>query len=271
MYSSTIVGYVHGYGKEQCWNWAMSLKAHYTGDVVVIASNIINETYEWFKSLGFTVYTHVAEPHTAPVVTRFLYLWKLIEMGKIKTDYVMMSDVKDVVFQADLSKWFNESDNWAQGTFGCENVTYEDEAWGRDNLIRSFPHEYERLKGCEILNAGTFSASRTLMERICKMVYLLSVHNPIKNPDQAALNVLVQSGLLDDWNIDEATIDMPYAIQIGTTFDPTKKLKQIIPLDGIGWDENGIVNNNRIPYYIVHQYDRNPTLKALIDKRFTTA
>ena len=265
--SSTVVGYVQHYGKKEMWNWAMSLKQYYTGDVVVIASDITNDTYEWLKGLGFTVYNHVAEP-TAAVVTRFLYTWKLIEMGKITTDWVMMCDVKDVVFQDDVLEYHREFDDigctWVAGV---ENVTYENEPWGKQNLQQSFPHCWNSMKNAEIVNAGTFSAQREVMADLCKLIYHMSINNRVRNPDQAALNVLWNTGFTSG---NTCSLMSQYAVQIGTTADPTKVLPQIRPLN-LSWDHDGTVYTEKDFYCIVHQYDRNPELKSLIDKRYQNA
>lgn len=267
MPNSTIVGYVQHYDKRQMWNWAHSLKAHYTGNVVVIASDISQETYEWItKTMGFTCYTHMAHS-TAAVVTRFLYMWKLIEMGKIKTDWVMMSDVKDVVFQDDLAKFYDNQigNDWVAGG---ENVRYEDEPWGRDNLAQSFPHEYEGLKDYEIINAGTFSAYHRIMMEICRFVYHMSVGNRVHNPDQAALNVFLRHSAIEPMGRVYSIRDR-YAIQCGTVLDPTKNLTQMNASNPIVQDDGTVLSPFGTPYYIVHQYDRHNQLKQIIDQRYS--
>lgn len=264
---TTVVGYIDSYGKEQCWNWAMSLKQFYTGKVVIIATRISQETYDWLKSLGFEVYTHL--PHgTAPVVTRFLYMWKLIEMGKIDSEWVIMSDVKDVVFQDDLENYFAY-------LYGChivggpENVLYKDEPWGAENMQASFPYNWDAMKDREIINAGTFAAHLWEMRELCMLVWYMSLGcDRVHNPDQAALNIILNTELYRS-RVFMASIDEHrYAIQIGTTFDPNKKLQQVTSLNGIAWDADGYVGNGVGHYCIVHQYDRNPELKALIDARY---
>lgn len=265
--SSTVVGYVQKYGKKEMWNWAMSLKKHYTGNVVVIACEIEQDAYDWLKSLGFTVYVHPPS-NTAAVVTRFLYLYKLIENGKITSEWVMMCDVKDVIFQDDVLEYHKEfEDINCSWVAGGENVKYEDEPWGRENLQQSFPHSWETMKNAEIINAGTFSARTEVMADICKLVYYMCLNNRIHNSDQAALNVLWQTGIMPR---STCSIMNQYAIQLGTTADPTKPLKQI--KEGIvQWDDNGLVYNaQKDPYCIIHQYDRVPELKALIDARYST-
>jgi hypothetical protein len=265
--SSTVVGYIQGYGKEQCWNWAMSLKRHYRGDVVVMASQITQETYDWLTGLGFTVYTHTPQ-NTLPVVTRFLVLWQLIQQNKIADGWVMLSDVKDVVFQADLDLLFRRA-RFNKWVGGGENVRYKDEPWGRENLSYSFPHAYQQLETMQIINAGTFAARTDLMAEICMLVYYMSLGSQVRNPDQAALNVLLRTGPFSDcgWVYG---IDDDYAIQIGTTMDPNKKLPQIIE-----FEENTAVltmsalcNKEGEPYHIVHQYDRNSLLKEMFDSMY---
>jgi hypothetical protein len=267
MRANSVVGYIQGYGIPQIRNWALSLNKHFTGRKIVIGCALSPETITWLESMQFEVYTHQPEP-TAPVVTRFLYLWKMIEQGHFKPyEWITMSDVKDVVFQGDLNIWFDNCDSLFIG--GDENVVYAEEPWGRENLITSYPYAYEKMHDKLIINAGTFSARVSVMGDICKLVYLMSINNKLGNPDQAALNVLLRSnGLLDTDRFEFLGVDSDYAIQIGTTFDPSKKLKQVIPLDDITF-ENGTVKIDSVPFIIVHQYDRNPTLKAQIDKLYT--
>lgn len=264
MSNCTVVGYIQNYDKPQIWNWAMSLKRHFTGDVVVLATGLSADTYQWLKGLGFTVYTHGPES-SAAVVTRFLYLWKLIEMGKVKTPWVMMSDVKDVIFQTDLEEQCTLSSPTIMA--GGENVTYENEAWGRDNLKRSFPYVYDSLKNQEILNAGTFCGTVKEVSDLCQFVYHMSLNNPVHNPDQAALNVVLRSRPFQDI-VMVKPITSNYAIQLGTSFDPTKKIPQIRPIDAITFDGGIVENESGLPYCIVHQYDRNFALNSAITERF---
>jgi hypothetical protein len=120
----------------------------------------------------------------------------------------------------------------------------------------------------EILNAGTFSASTKLMKDICQFVYLMSLGCRIHNPDQAALNIILRSSIFSDL-LAVCGIDNLYAIQMGTSFDSSKPFpKQILPVDDIKWDDKGVVSNRGDPYFIVHQYDRVPELKKLIDERY---
>jgi hypothetical protein len=261
---STIVGYIDSYGKEHCWNWAQSIKASgYSGNVVIIATRISQETKEWLNSLGFTVYLHNPHPKIVPVVIRFLYLSQLIRQGKINTEWVMLSDVKDVVFQRNLDEFY-EGRDCEIGVFSEENVLYKDEPWGAQNMQMSFPYSWENMKDVPIVNAGTFSADLNSMANICETVFYMSLGSPVHNPDQAALNIVVRA-FHSDMNFG---IDTEYAIQIGTTFDSTKQLIQIRDLSSVTWNEDGVVSYNHMPYYIVHQYDRNPELKRLINNRY---
>lgn len=262
---STIVGYIDGYDQSMCWNWVKSLhRCNYTGHIVVIACRVRQETVDWLKSQGITVYTHEPMGAVAPVVTRFYVLWKLIEDKKINSFFVMMSDVKDIIFQTNLEKFLLTEDSIIVGT---ENVRYKDEPWGMNNLKSSFPSTYPTLSNFDIINAGSFTARTHLMMDICKLVFLLSINNRVPNPDQAALNVLLRSEPFAG-KLRCCTVRDNYAIQIGTTFDPTKNLKQIIPLTGIRVRGGPISNPDGVPYTIVHQYDRNPEMIAYVKETY---
>ena len=264
----TIVGYIDSYGIPECKNWLYSIKkSGFTGNIVLIACRVSSETVGWFKAHGVKVFVHEPMTPLAPVVARFYILWRLLEEKLISepTYFVMLSDVKDVIFQKNLEDVLSDYDHVVVGT---ENVRYNDEPWGIDNLAQSFPLMLDTLGNQDICNAGTFTARWSYMRDICKMVFCMSVNSKIHNPDQAALNVVLRNTWFDH-HVTYSTVEQDYAIQIGTTFDPRKNLKQIVPLDGIGWDNGGIVHNAKgESYCIVHQYDRNPELKKLIDERY---
>lgn len=270
--NSTIVGYIQNYSIEHCNNWAKSIRVSgYEGNVVVIAIDVDAATVTWLKEFGFTVYEFAAIPDCAPVVLRFICLAKLIRERFITTDWVMMCDVRDVIFQKSaytLDKYvFGMESEWTQFIGSLENVTYENEPWGRDNLLMSFPFMRQTMKDWPIINAGTFSARLYTMAGICETVFNMSYGNRVVNPDQAALNVLLHSGLIK--YIGYGPVDYEYAIQCGTTLDPSKPLKQLNPIDWNPIRADGVVvNRGGTPYHIVHQYDRNPTLKALINAKY---
>lgn len=87
--------------------------------------------------------------------------------------------------------------------------------------------------------------------------------------DQAALNVLINSYPYKDVTRFTAANEA-WAAQLGTTADPNKinefrpHLREGEPIlkDGLVCTEHGT------PFYLVHQYDRVPEWKSLIDAKY---
>lgn len=273
MLRDAVIGYVDGYGIPQIKNWVNSLvRSGFEGDKLMIWQHTSKETLEWLTEKGFQLVTHQFGSHCAPVVARFVVQHHLFSQKVREWRYVVATDVKDVVFQKDPTQHLRDLEKHSLINFdgviiaGSENVIYEDEAWGRDNMQRSFPFAYSTMKDKVILNAGTLAGTPDILAQLFMQVFLLSLNNPVHNPDQAALNVLLRMTPFKKY-LNAQTNSSGWCAQLGTNLDPTKKFDNIEPLPR--WLEDGtVVTASGYPFYLVHQYDRVPGLKELIDRKY---
>jgi hypothetical protein len=273
-----ILGYIHNYGPSQCWNWVRSLElSGFSGDIVMLVGDCTKETVEWLRSRNIKVFGYEAPygnfvntlPHAA-VVSRFYMANQFLNMNRGIYDWVMLSDVKDVIFQRNPADFWNDCSSSFNGEWiiaACEDLLYRDEPWGNENMKQSFPEAYNIMKREPIYNAGTLSGTVKIMEDFFLKVFLLCKHNPIHNPDQSAVNILLET--YDPYYTDHSD---PWACQLGTSMDPLKwdNFKKNFLADPPKYNpETGIVTTaDDKPYVIVHQYDRIPILRDLINERY---
>lgn len=270
-----VIGAISGYNYDKIEPWVVSLeKSGFSGQKAMIVYSSDQKTMDKLKEKGFIVFGVNGTPNNHIVVDRFLRLWQVLSLDDNYKKYkrIITTDVKDVIFQSDPSKWLDSNLQWPNRiNVGSECIEYQHEPWGNQNMIDSFPDVYEQMKSKTIYNCGTIAGYTDTMKDLFLNIYLLSKDNPrIHNADQAALNVLLS---LEPYaNIAQLNKqESGWAVQLGTTNDPTK-IKEFLPYlkEDMPWlDQNDtFILKNGTPYCLVHQYDRVPELKELIENKY---
>jgi hypothetical protein len=276
-----VIGAITGYNFDTIRPWVHSLDSSgFTGHKVVICYNIDYVTCDELTKRGYTVFGFQRNEETLSleypkkdfsiVVDRFLHIWHFLsKFDDIR--YIVATDVKDVIFQTNPSEWLES--NFTEGILASqESIRYCDEDWGRNNLIRSFGESiYERYKKEMIHNAGVIAGSRDYFLDLCLNIYLICNGMPGRidgggGPDQAAYNLILNSGAYKDCTYSVES-EEGWAAQLGTVAnslykDKTTALCPMMTQDGIVLTQSGK------PFTIVHQYDRIPELKSLIEQKF---
>ncbi len=283
-----VVGCITNYGWEQIKCWVNSLdQSGFDGLKVMICYNTDYSVAEELSKRGYTIFAfskndeqqrlEYTKENFNIVVDRFLHISYFLGRlsNKEQYRYVIATDVKDVVFQRNPSKWIEENIGDKQLNVGCESLRYKDEPWGKQNMFLSYgPLLYEKMQDNLIFNAGTISGKFEAFVDLCMNVYLASLGAPQHvpgggGPDQAALNILLNLKPYKDitkFNMSEDG----YAAQLGTTADP-KRIEQDRPnlvepeptfVDG------EVCTSKGIPFTIVHQYDRVPEWKKAIEEKY---
>jgi hypothetical protein len=286
-----VVGAITGYKWEQIKYWVNSLEASgYTGAKAVIAYNVDYDTLAELDKRGFALLCfskddankRVTYPNKdfSIVVDRFLHYYLMIDnpANREKFRFILATDVRDVVFQMNPSKYLDAVDMRAvQLLVSSEGIAYENEPWGANNLLQSFgPLMYEKHKLNTIINCGVLAGRFDTFMGLSKTIYLLSQgtvqHVPGGGgPDQAALNLLLSTEIYD--HVTEiATHKESWAAQLGTTMDPAKISAYLPLLRDVQPVFNPITqmveNPSGVPFTIVHQWDRVPEVRAAVERKF---
>jgi len=203
-------------------------------------------------------------------VERFYHIYQLLKDNEYR--YVITTDVKDVVFQRNPSKWLEE--NLPEGVedlvFSSESMKYKDEPWGNQNLLETFgPQIYEDFKNHTIFNVGVLAGHGFAMKDLCMNIFASCVHRPIKICDQSTFNFLISQHPYLSTSMYTKSED-GWACQLGTTADPSK-IEQFRPFllePSPKLDGDKVVTSEGVEYTIVHQYDRVPEWKKIIEEKY---
>jgi hypothetical protein len=280
MKKDLIIGCFTNYNWDKIKFWTNSIAASgFTGDKAIIIYNSDYATVQNLINQKFTIYAYNKDDAKQQVwypgqfvivVQRFMDLYKFFsQLDLSKYRYVIHTDVKDVIFQSNPSDWLTANMGNSKIVASCESLLYKDEPWGNANLQSSFPLVYETLKTKPIWNCGVQAGDVTTMKDLWLSIYLMCQGNAILNPDQAAYNVLLNTSAYAD--ITKYTMSEDgWAAQLGTSMDPAKivafKPNLLEPQPTI---QNGIVcTSTGVPHVVVHQYDRIPELKLLIEQKY---
>lgn len=285
-------------------NWAHSIiKSGFDGDVAVFCYNFIGEDAtipNFLQDLGFSVFLPTYnnwgqnvpffEHHSGkgtPTTNhelvhqiRFFHFWHYLkELDKNANEYryVIVTDVRDVVFQYNPSNWLDIHDDKIDGSTivaPSENILYRDESWNLQMIKKHYgPYVVEYLlKDRPVCNVGTIAARFHAFMGLCINIYQssLGIH-PAQLPmpgDQTGFNFLINTVYINSSR--PSSPSTLWSCQCGTMCDPTKQHlfeHHIEELD-IGITDEGIVTNFGKPFCILHQYDRVPQFLDKVNRRY---
>lgn len=294
-----IIGGASNYTWDQLKYWVNSIqKSGFTGDVVLVATNITKETIDKLTSKGVILELYgnkddagniTAHSNGAPHVERFFYIWNYLNNHKDDYDYVITTDTRDVVFQSNPTIWLDDCvlEGYESVIVSSEGMKYEDEPWGSNNLRETFgPFFHNLYKSSVIFNVGTIAGLSDYVRDILFMIFQMSINRPIPIVDQAVFNVLLQQRPFRD--VTKYTYNSDgWAIQLGTTIEAIRSgagdigmnvaqdPSQLIIYQKKYFDEQPdideagfVVNKQGKRFVIVHQYDRTRAWKDKIMEKY---
>ena len=179
-----VLGVVTNYKYEQIEPWLVSLeRTGYQGKKALIAYNMEKETIDILSSKNVTIFgfgrdseqnmIYPTNEKFSIMTERFIHAWQFLsQMTDI--DRIVMTDVKDVVFQSNPSVWLETNITFGRRTIavGAENFRYKDEPWGKNNIILSFGQMiYETIKEEPIYCAGVIAGKYDFIKDLFLNIY----------------------------------------------------------------------------------------------------
>jgi hypothetical protein len=278
---SLIIGAITNYDFDKVAPWVKSInETGFVGDKIMIVFNSTLETVEKLVQHDFKVVVVGTEDKEnkkftyqsgLPIhVERFFHIYNILKDNWEYYDYVITTDVKDIIFQSNPVDWLKENLNGKKLVAGSEAIQYMNELWGNQNLLETYgQYFHNQFKDCEIYNVGTLGGESEYMKDLCLNIFLSAVNRPIPIVDQAVFNVLIQTLPFRDI-VQFARQRDGWACQAGTTVDPSK-IESFRPhlleeepdfIDGYVYTSTGK------KFCIVHQYDRVPEWRKIIEARY---
>jgi hypothetical protein len=273
-----VIGCSTNYDWAKLKYWINSInESGFTGDKVMILMNCDKETANKVSKAGFDIIAFGQDAEDNLVynsnmmvhVERFYHIYQHLKNKDYR--YVITTDVKDVIFQKNPSVWLeNTFTDKEDLIFSSESMRYKDEPWGDQNLRETFgPQIYEDFKNNTIFNVGVLAGRGYAMKDLMMNIFASCLGRPIKICDQSTFNFLISRHPYLKSSIYSKSED-GWACQLGTTADPSK-VEQFRPFllePSPQLDGDKVVTSEGIEYTIVHQYDRVPEWKKVIEKKY---
>ena len=273
-----IVGCATNYDWSKLKYWVNSInRSGFEGDKVLILMNCDKDTVKKISDSGFSIIAFNQDANgnlsynsnMMVHVERFFHIYQLLKDNLYR--YVITTDVKDVVFQQNPSVWlennFTDNDDLV---FSSESMKYKDEPWGNQNLMETFGSQiYEDFKNNTIFNVGVLAGRGYAMRDLMMNIFASCLHRPIKICDQSTFNFLISRHPYLKSSIYSKSED-GWACQLGTTADPSK-IEQFRPFllePSPKMEGDKVLTSEGKEYIIVHQYDRVPEWKKVIEAKY---
>jgi hypothetical protein len=275
-----IIGCCTNYDWDKLKYWVNSINhTGFKGDKVMIAFNISYETVEKLAKAGFQIIlpgknneekSCYEYQSTLPVhVERFIHIYHHLKQHS-DYRYVITTDVKDVVFQKDPTEFLKEIIPPYKWVFASESIKYQDEPWGNQNLLETFgPYFHNMFKENEIYNVGVLAGKGYAMRDLACMIFNMSVNRPIPIVDQSTFNLMVSMEPYKSTSKYMQSED-GWACQLGTTVDPSKivQFKPFLLEPSPIMIDGKVTTSTGKEFTIVHQYDRIPEWKKVIEEKY---
>jgi len=274
-----IIGCSTNYDWSKLKYWINSVnQSGFKGKKVMILMNCDIETTTKVLKAGFEVVSFGTDPmgnltHQSPFmvhVERFLHIYNYLKDNKFR--YVITTDVKDVIFQKDP---FIQLDDILSNThkdlvFSSESILYKNEPWGDNNLMETFgPYIHDIFKENEIYNVGVLAGRGYAMRDLALNIFLACVGKPIKICDQSTFNLMISMNPYLKTSLYKKSED-GWACQLGTTADPSKidQFKPFLLEESPKMKDGKVVTSTEKEFSIVHQYDRVPEWRKIIEAKY---
>lgn len=295
MAQDLIIGGAAGYNWDQLKYWVNSIKrTGFKGDVVLVATDMSGETVKKLVENDVVVYAYGKRSEDGgiqksangipPHVERFIFIWDYLRKNKGEYRFVTVTDTRDVIFQKDPTEYLERNLLYGSASMVCasEGLAYKDEPWGSKNLLDTFgPMIYDELKDNMIYNVGTIAGLADEVRDLLVQIFFQAVNRPIPIVDQAVFNFIISMSAYE-LEIIKANNGSAWAAQLGTTLEAIKAgagdIGMIVKQDPSKLDEylkvyqdvqpivkDGYVMNDNAIFTIVHQWDRVPAIKQLVE------
>ena len=257
----TIIGCITQYGVDDIRPYVESIeKSGFNGDKVMLVYDVSNDVIEYLNKKGWILFQSQLEEHI--ILQRFRDMYVIL--NQYKTDWIIWTDVKDVIFQKNPINWIDDNSSYTRLFAFSESVYLKDDPWAVVNTGTSFPMEWElgineKISYC----AGTIVGDANTIRDLFIQIYRWSktTANPGQLSDQAAFNVLIN---LEQFRTITKFVrqEAGFATQLGTVWCKKGELPLLEPTPI--YKDGKFYNQSGDEFVIVHQYDRDPQIKKEI-------
>lgn len=254
--SNVLVGCVNNITqhKNNIKIWIESFKKYCTDKIVLVTVNAKSDELSYLHQLGVHTYPYIMELNETINNIRLKLQYETIKI--LNVDYVLVTDVFDVVFQGNPFTKIIDKDI----VVGWEGVKHSEEPWNMDVLQKSYPNKVNDLKNHFISCSGVMGGKKDKMVELLNIMDVVTMNKDGHNiRDQAALNIIIQEEYFDITTLNPSDGWVLHCAVGGPTqfYKDWGFQKHIRERFGEAKMINGIVTTqHNIVYDIVHQFNR---------------
>lgn len=176
-------------------------------------------------------------------------------------DFIILTDLTDVYFQRNP---FVDIDDISgdKAIISSENILIKNSPWNFDIIKHLYGYNIARqIENNNVINSGIIAGNKNVLIKLCNLIVseYLQNQSSVVGIDQGILMKIMHSRQ-NNSNIEYEYAPHIFSIMLAVYFYYPKKLvynyKTTI--------NNINITSDNIPYSIVHQYNRNTTLKSLV-------
>jgi len=265
-----IIGVFSNYEYDDVKPWVKSARdCGFKGDVVLIAIDVKEETCERIEEDGVIVVRKTKMQNMMIHMERFFHIHKYLSEYP-DYNYVISTDVRDVIFQKDPTEWFEFFFRKYIVSSG-EAIQIKNEQWNRDNIIKNFgQYYYEEIKDEIVQCVGVLGGHAKYMKDLCFYIYQMSLNRPDWVADQAAYNMIIHKSPWKELTY-HAELKDAWAINAHVTnYEPDMNKFGPHLMEQRPYLENGMIIDGKTkdPFHIVHQYDRVKEWKKFYEDKY---
>jgi hypothetical protein len=246
--------------------WVESLnRSGFTGKRMVVVYDVPQETINYLKQNHFDVFGSQLQHH----LFNQRFRDTAIVLQNYECDRIIWTDIRDVIFQSNPTTWLNKYQE--KPIIACsEAVKLGDDDWAQVCAGTSFKMEWNWLQHEESFCAGTILGDKEHIMDLFHNIFRWGItgENPAQAADQPAYNILIKQKQFKDI-VQFVPQESALAVQMGTTYIKKDffgdKLMEPTPLV---LEDGTVTNQKGEPFCIVHQYDRDPKLKEVIQMKY---
>jgi hypothetical protein len=261
----TIVGCITKYGVDDIRPYVESIeKSGFNGEKVMLVYEVSNDVIEYLTQKGWILFQSQLEEHI--ILQRFRDMYVIL--NQYETDWIIWTDVKDVIFQKDPINWIEDNSSYTRLFAFSECVKLKDDPWAVVNTGSSFPMEWElglkeKISYCAGTIVGDLESIRDLFIQIYR--WSKTTANPGQLSDQAAFNALIN---LEQFRSTTKLVNQEsgFVTQLGTVWCKKDVLPILEPTPI--YKDGKFYNQKGDEFVIVHQYDRDHKIKQEIKELY---
>ncbi|MGI6091616.1 MAG: hypothetical protein GX348_11485 [Veillonellaceae bacterium] len=257
-----IMGMVMNYDWNMIEPFFVSLrKSGFSGDVVIFVSNTTDNVQQKIQEYGVTVvpFQRIGlEQIISPNDYRYYLYLMYLQQNKDKYRFVLLTDVRDVIFQAAPFPWYLPTDKISVAVESKRKSIWDDVCNTRWILAKFGSHIFQAICGFPIICSGTTIAPVDLMcSYLDKMVTCIFLQGGyFQLIDQGVHNYLLYTNQVTP----AAFADNSAGIFLTLALEDLDQIT-INP-------QNKIVTQNNPVAAIVHQYDRHKDLIEFVNSYY---